>query len=151
MPWARNQWGLAVVCLEQSLGLGDPPALNPTFDEPSWMRSFEREGIGGMHRSWKHQRVALAVATTQNCVGELTPANAMAAFRKLDRLGYGGVRRYTVHVQQLRGAQSKEVVQVGIEPIHAAIYPSVEKCVEQRSSAQHAIHKLADPTSIPRI
>ena len=128
-----------------------PQARDPARDEPARMRAFERERVDRIGETRQLERLALAIEAAQHGVRELARADAVTALRQLHRLRDRRVRRHALHVQQLRGAESKQVEQVGIETHDAAAHARVEKRVEPRATAQHPVHELAHPTAIARI
>jgi hypothetical protein len=75
----------------------------------------------------------------------------MAPLRELDGLSDCRVCWHALHVQELRGAQSKKVVEIGVEPIGAAVDARVEICIEPRAAAQHSVRELAHPAPIARV
>jgi hypothetical protein len=75
----------------------------------------------------------------------------MPTLRELHGLRDSCVRRHALHVQQLCGAKSQEVEQIGIEPHDAAADACVEVRIDTRATAEHSVHELARPTTVARI
>ena len=50
--------------------------------------------------------------------------------------------------KQLRGAESKQVEEIGVESDHAAADALVEVRIETWAASQHAVHQLARPAAI---
>jgi hypothetical protein len=51
-------------------------------------------------------------------------------------------------LKELRGAEPKEIEQIGVETNDAAAYALIEVRIQSRPTAQHSVHELANPTSI---
>ena len=107
-----------IVRLEQSLRLGRFPtaATQRATSQRGCDPSSASASIGSTGCR-QHERVALAVEPAQHRVRELARADAVPALCQLHGLRDRRVRRHALHVQQLRGAKSQQVVQVGVEAV----------------------------------
>ncbi len=112
---------------------------------------MQRQRFHRVRRQRHLEHLALAIHATEHGVGELARADAVARLRQLDRLRDRRVRRHAAHEEQLVGAQSEEVDDVGIEPGEPAAHAKGEHGVEPGATPEHPVHELLRPAAIPRV
>jgi hypothetical protein len=115
------------------------------------MSADERQRVDRIGTRRKLQRVAFTIEPAKNGVGELARADAVSSLGKLDGLCDRCVRGNAAHEKELRGAESKQVEKIGVEPDHPAAHTLVEISIEARAASQHAVHQLARPAAIARV
>ena len=134
---------------DEALDIGERPALQPTLNQPAWVRTPGRQIVDRIGVSlWK--RAASRPLTTQPPEHRIDECGGPCATRSLcrfHRLGDHRIGRHTIQLAELVCAQPQDIQHVRLEAGQARSGQAPDQMIEAAAQPEHTVDEfLGEPT-----